>query len=160
MVSMLVAVVVLPACTAAKPDGVATVHGSPAPTAGALTDQEQAVQYTKCLRDHGVDVADPQDGRPPAIEKGTVPQDRLSAAIEACRQYQPTARATQLDPARLEQLRQLAKCMREHGFPSFPDPDPGSGGITIDDSTGIDPKSPVFKAAQQTCGMSSPRPAS
>src|SRR5438445_372153 len=44
----------------------------------------------------------------------------------------------------------FAACMRSHGVPNFPDPD-SRGGIRIGPSTGIDPNSPKFKAAQQTC---------
>jgi hypothetical protein len=42
----------------------------------------------------------------------------------------------------------FSKCMRSHGVPSFPDPTSG-GGIHI--SSGINPFSPSFKAAQASC---------
>jgi hypothetical protein len=44
----------------------------------------------------------------------------------------------------------FAACMRKHGVPNFPDPN-GQGTIHIDSSMGIDPQSPKFQAAQQTC---------
>lgn len=43
-----------------------------------------------------------------------------------------------------------SQCMRKHGEPNFPDPD-SSGGISIDSSSGIDPQSPTFQAAQKAC---------
>jgi hypothetical protein len=50
----------------------------------------------------------------------------------------------------------FSQCMRSHGVPNFPDPVAGSGGhgfrISITPSSGIQPFSPSFKAAQSTCG--------
>jgi len=40
--------------------------------------------------------------------------------------------------------------MRSHGVPSFPDPGSG-GGVQITPSSGINPFSPAFKAAQSQC---------
>jgi hypothetical protein len=40
--------------------------------------------------------------------------------------------------------------MRSHGLPDFPDPSAG-GGIQINVGSGIDPQSPAFQAAQQSC---------
>ncbi|HTX46623.1 MAG TPA: hypothetical protein VMD48_10105 [Solirubrobacteraceae bacterium] len=42
-------------------------------------------------------------------------------------------------------------CMRSHGVPNFPDPSSG-GGIQISSSSGINPASPAFQAAQKSCG--------
>ncbi|MGO9498340.1 MAG: hypothetical protein ACLQA5_16790 [Solirubrobacteraceae bacterium] len=44
----------------------------------------------------------------------------------------------------------FSKCMRTHGVPNFPDPS-GGGGIQLSSSSGINPFSPAFKAAQQKC---------
>ena len=41
-------------------------------------------------------------------------------------------------------------CMRSHGVPNFPDPGPG-GGFGISSRSGIDPASPSFKSAQESC---------
>jgi hypothetical protein len=41
-----------------------------------------------------------------------------------------------------------SNCMRSHGVPSFPDPSPG-GGIHL--SSGMNPFSPAFRAAQAAC---------
>ena len=43
-----------------------------------------------------------------------------------------------------------SRCMRSHGVPNFPDPNPG-GGFTFQAGAGINPSSPVFKAAQAKC---------
>jgi hypothetical protein len=44
----------------------------------------------------------------------------------------------------------FAACMRSHGVPNFPDPN-GQGAISISPSTGVNPDSPKFRAAQQAC---------
>jgi hypothetical protein len=44
----------------------------------------------------------------------------------------------------------LAQCMRAHGVSNFPDPS-SSGGINIQQGSGIDPQSPAFQAAQKAC---------
>ena len=41
-------------------------------------------------------------------------------------------------------------CMRKHGLPNYPDPN-AQGVITINSGMGIDPGSPAFRSAQQTC---------
>jgi hypothetical protein len=44
----------------------------------------------------------------------------------------------------------FAGCMRAHGLPDFPDPKAG-GGLLFHTSTGTDPSSSAFKAAQEKC---------
>jgi len=54
----------------------------------------------------------------------------------------------------LAQMVKLAECMRAHGVPRFPDPT--SNGIRISPSSGIDPNSPQFQAAQKACAKDFP----
>ena len=46
----------------------------------------------------------------------------------------------------------FSRCMRAHGITAFPDPNP-QGGIALNagPGTGLDPKSPQFKAANRAC---------
>jgi hypothetical protein len=46
--------------------------------------------------------------------------------------------------------RQFSACMRSHGVPNFPDPG-SSGAIQIGSGSGLDPGSPKFQSAVQTC---------
>lgn len=45
----------------------------------------------------------------------------------------------------------FSECMRSHEVPNFPDPSPNGGGLRIGQMPGLDPRSPVFQAAQQSC---------
>jgi hypothetical protein len=79
-------------------------------------------------------------------------------AIAACGSSGKTGTNAGADP-----LLKLARCMRAHGVPNFPDPSPNGGGVNIGPSSGFNPQSPAFQAAQQSCrhllpGGGPPRP--
>jgi len=149
-------------------DGIASLTGAdatPSSTSGATPSSDQdiraaMVKFAKCMREHGVDMPDPKVGTGGVginIPAGT---DRsvVDKAQAACKKYLPNGgEPPKMDPKTTEALRQLAKCMRANGVSKFPDPAPG-GGIQIDGSTGIDPNSPVFKAAQKKCARYAPKP--
>ena len=50
----------------------------------------------------------------------------------------------------------FADCMRANGYPSYPDPSGGGGGVQIPDS--VDVNSPAFQHAQKACGGLIPGP--
>jgi hypothetical protein len=48
----------------------------------------------------------------------------------------------------------FSKCMREHGVSNFPDPSSSGGSgvqLSITPSSGVNPRSPAFQAAQSSC---------
>lgn len=51
---------------------------------------------------------------------------------------------------KLQNGEKFSQCMRSHGVPNFPDPS-SNGALSIGPSSGIDPSSPKFQHAQQTC---------
>jgi len=51
----------------------------------------------------------------------------------------------------------FTKCMRTNGVSNFPDPS-SSGAITFGSSSGIDPRSTQFQAAQRKCQKDLPTP--
>lgn len=60
-------------------------------------------------------------------------------------------------------LLQIAKCMRSHGVPNYPDPNSnasGSGNSNLGalEQAGIDPNSSQFQTASQTCERLVPQP--
>jgi hypothetical protein len=73
-------------------------------------------------------------------------------AARACLRLQPKgARATARQPTAAQQQAMLrfARCMRSHGVPNFPDPQPG-GALDLAQKVAA-PNSPQFKATEHTC---------
>lgn len=112
--------------------------GSPAaPSASASELAEDQVvevlqQYTQCMHDHGV----PGFRQPKVVDgkiqaggaPGDVSAEALKAATDACDSIAkrlPASMWGRQDPpaAELDKLRQWAACVRQHGFPDWPDPD-------------------------------------
>jgi hypothetical protein len=142
-------------------DGVATAGGaSTSSAASEMTEQDKYLKFAQCMRDNGIDVADPEDGRPPKrlIPEGvTAAEEKIEAAMEKCEEFAPSPgmqAGGQLDAQQQEQLRLMAQCMRDNGVPDFPDPT--DKGLTIEEGSGIDPTDPKFEEAEQKCSQYSP----
>ena len=156
-------------------DGVAALDGVPASTTGeddgtqndTETDedpQEAALEWAECMREHGIDVPDPQideDGRLEVRPATGMRLDRngddFREAREACGSPFGDAGPPQLSEAEREEMQEtmleFAKCMREHGV-DMPDPDfSGGGGVfrAGGPGSGIDPGSETFQKAQEAC---------
>lgn len=141
---------------------VATAGGRPSATSTATGGgakpgdfYEGSLRYAQCMREHGVDMPDPSNeeggGISIMVPKGT-DKAKVEAADKACKQYLPNGGVPEkLDPQALERARQMSKCVREHGFPDFPDPDE-NGGIRFEAGSGFDPKDPKLMEAQKACG--------
>jgi hypothetical protein len=121
--------------------------GAPGPPAGVAAD---AVKFARCIRSHGVS----NFPDPPSSGQLTIPPDdrntpAFESASKACQSLMPggAGGAGQTSTMSHAQELQLAKCMRSHGVPSFPDPN-ASGGLSLD---GINPNSPAVKAALEKC---------
>jgi hypothetical protein len=145
-------------------DGVATANnGKPTATASsqpATNNEDAALKYAQCMRQHGMSwFPDPKPGGGMRIE---VPrgQDKakVDAAMEACKKYMPNGgNPPKLDAEALERARQMAKCMREHGVPNFPDPKP-DGSLQLDgNKLGMGPGDPTFDAAEKACAQYGPQ---
>jgi hypothetical protein len=153
-------------CSQPNKDGVATANGTASPSTSATStvdEKQRALQFAQCMRDNGVpNWADPKfsDGGGVSIDapEGADPA-KVDAAMKKCKEFLPNGGEPQkLDPARLEQLRKYAQCMRDHGIANFPDPT--ENGFQINGNTsGLDPASPAFQAADKECQKYAPAPA-
>jgi hypothetical protein len=157
---------------------VATLSGpdeTPEPPdsdAGSLefADREEAVlAFTQCLRDNGIDIDDPVAGVTggrgflrggPDQAGGVDPfSEEFQIAQATCGEILEAARP-EIDPAlqqeRLEEELLLAHCLRESGFPEYPDPTLDNdgrlqrGGQQFQD-VGIDRRSEAFQTARSGC---------
>jgi hypothetical protein len=130
-------------------------------------------KFTQCMRDHGVDMADPEvddDGSftitaQADAEGGTGPADPdFKAANEACQKYlegvinggdRQAPSAAEIEKIQRSALK-FAGCMRAEGF-DFPDPQfesgSGGGGMVMigGPDASIDPTDPAVQAAMQKC---------
>ncbi|WP_395106071.1 hypothetical protein [Actinomadura sp. SCN-SB] len=152
-----------PAC--GNKNGAATTGAS---RRAAANDQEKMRQYAKCMRANGIDMPDPSaEGGRITVERrqsaDAINRQKAQAAEKKCRHLMPNGgKPAKPKAEQLAELRAMAKCMRENGVPSFPDPNP-NGGIVINQQGGggpkINPDDPVFKAAEKKCrpkGMDKP----
>jgi hypothetical protein len=149
--------------------GVATAggrgHATSSATPDGLSDQERALAFARCMRANGVpNFPDPEvsgGGLHIDLPAGT-DRRKVDAAQQKCKQYLPNGgQPAKMDPQVTEQLRRFARCMRENGVPSFPDP--GDNGLRIDNNTiggGRGPNDPTFKAAERACAKYQPAPPS
>jgi hypothetical protein len=134
--------------------------------AGGAADQQKMVAFAQCMRSHGVpDFPEPAEGK--LVMKGGPNSDlnpssaQFQAAQKACRSLAPHPTLNPAQSAQLQaQALKFSACMRSHGVPNFPDPQFSGGGVQlrIDKSSGIDPQSPQFQAAQKACQGQMPGP--
>jgi hypothetical protein len=127
--------------------------------------QQAMLDFAKCMREHGIDMPDPQfDGNGDGsftVGAAGAPADKskLDAAQAACQSYldKVKSNAPPPDPAKIEAEKQklldFAQCMRDHGI-DFPDPQISTdgGGLQVQmGGPGLDPNSPGFKEANDAC---------
>ena len=134
--------------------GASSNGGSSSTTPQAADVQDQVLAFARCMREHGVDMPDPEvdaKGRVRMRVGGAnTPRATMEAAQDACEDTMPQLGGDGVDDgANREFGLKLAQCMREHGIERFPDPT--DGGIRITPDMGINPSDPAFQEAQKAC---------
>ena len=129
-------------------DPAATAKGGGQPSAAASLDrQAKGLKFAQCMREHGVDMPDPEPGKPALMQFKDVDQATVQKAMEACREWAPEGMTSgKQDPKQAEQMRKFTQCMRDNGVESFPDQE--GNGVRIDAKVAEDPD---FKAANDKC---------
>jgi hypothetical protein len=133
---------------------------------GEMTDAEREdamLEFTECMREHGIDMPDPQTGgggQGPVVmrQEGGSEADReeLEAAQEECGEIMEDVFGDRpaIDPEEEAEMRDnalaYAECMREHGI-DMPDPEFSDGGMGMRLGDGIDPEDPDFVEAEEAC---------
>ena len=148
--------------------------GKPASSANRQdTAFEGALKFSKCMRDHGIDMPDPQRVGKGGIKlsggKVNFNDPKMKSAQSACQKYMQIGGGETIDPARRAKLQETAlkyaRCMRGQGV-NMPDPKlSGNGGLTFQagpgpksksnssgrTGLGVSPDSPKFQAADKVC---------
>ena len=136
---------------------------------GSKDPQEAFRQFAKCMREHGIDMPDPQtseDGKGGMVIMGdaggpaggkALDKEKMQTAQKECEPLikDVVNNGPRPDPeeeARMkEQALGFAKCMREHGV-DMPDPVfEENGGMTQELGGGLDPSSSTMQDAQKAC---------
>lgn len=145
------------------------------PTTSASKSNNKMVAFSECMRSHGVpsfpdlpsngsgglQIQSSQkagSGSSMTVNGVSINAPAFRSAMQTCRKYLPhggTLSAAQTAQLKAKALA-MARCMRSHGVPDFPDPTftqgPGGGGFAIRlGGPGLDRNSPAFQAAQKVC---------
>lgn len=128
---------------------------------------QKALKFSECMRSHGVPNFPDPNGQGVIQGSSSEGLDPNSPAFEKAQQACAKYMGAKVAPSPAQQAAmeaaalKFSQCMRSHGVPDFPDPTFGSGpggGVRISlggpgkSSSGLDPNSPIFQKAQQTCG--------
>jgi len=145
---MLAASALLSGCGSGSAAGT---HGTGANAQSASTPDASTEAIVRCYRSHGDPgfpdpVYDPNDGRWHfAVSPGTAP----ASTQQACQHLFPSANASPPVPqAQFQLLVRLAECLRQHGVPNWPDPDP-DGSFPLPPP--LQQKTPAWPAAARAC---------
>jgi hypothetical protein len=140
-------------------DGVAAAEGgSPDATASpgeapASDPADRQLQFTRCMRDQGIDVPDPDPngGFGGRGSLGDVDPEQFRKALEACRQYAGGADG-QAGPSEADKQKMLdyIRCLRGEGV-DIADPDPETGRPQAGDLQKFLRPDAEMKAAQRAC---------
>jgi hypothetical protein len=123
---------------------------------GGDARSDDPTAYSACMRKNGVPKF-PDPGKDGALRlkagpgTGIDPESaQFKAAAKACAKLAPKPPSPAQRAKDQQQMLKFAACMRRHGLPKFPDPEP-NGGLRLQRGSGLDPNSPQFKAAQKAC---------
>ncbi|MGI5490156.1 hypothetical protein [Microtetraspora malaysiensis] len=134
--------------------------GKPAASAsptGSADPQEQGRKFAQCMRDHGVEMQDPDpNGGGGMVMTGKQgDKDKIKKAADACRAYSPFGERGEARPEDVERLRVFAQCIRDNGVDM---PDPDANGQMVGGNADLKPDDPKMKAAIEACRDKMPMP--
>ena len=153
--------VLLVPCALASLVLVACGGSGSSPNASTKTDNEQqTLNFTRCMREHGVNISTPNGpGGGPINVTGTSPQV-MEAAQKACSRYRPQGGPEKLSPAeraaREDAVQSFARCMRSHGVEVQAQTQGGAVRIGVHMNNAKE--NPAFQAAQKACEGYLPKP--
>lgn len=133
----------------------------------AESNRDAALKFARCMRENGIDMPDPTTsegggirlGGPGSAQEADPPSpETMRRAEEACRQYLGSMKPPERSEEDVQEFKERAlahaRCMREEGL-DFPDPEFGEDGTMMmhrgKTGDGLDPNSPKFREALETC---------
>lgn len=129
--------------------------------------REAGLKFARCMREHGVDMPDPQTSKDgggmviggPGMTK--VAKPTMERAQKACQKILESVKPPELSDEEEQQLKdralKFAHCMREQGI-DFPDPQfESGGGMKQRFAEGQGPDDPRFRDAAEKCSKYEPK---
>jgi hypothetical protein len=160
-VAAIAAATVIAACGSSSTSSSGSSGSSDNPTPAQIRQDEQAaVRFADCMRSRGVpSFPDPMSsprGFKSALDPSSNRSPAFQSALSVCGPLLPRSRGSnQSDvhsPAEIAEFLAFTRCLRTHGFPSFPDPT-SSGNLThaMLASAGINLHQPAVVQAADAC---------
>lgn len=136
-------------------DGVASISGTNPPSSSAGKDNpdddiDQLRAYAKCMREHGVDMPDPEVDGDGGVSMSIDGGDKATAdkADKECKHLMPNGGAPpEVSAEDLDRMREEAQCLRDHGVDAK-DPTADNPGIQIE---GGGPDDEKTRKAMEEC---------
>jgi hypothetical protein len=142
-----------------KSNGVASVGGGKATATtspgGGQNELQAALNWARCMRQHGINLPDPQvsgDNIGQQLPDREVRNSaKFKAAEQACKQYLPNGAQAPPSAQERQQALAFARCMRQHGINNMPDPEITASGIDQQLPRRMAADDPRLKAAERAC---------
>jgi hypothetical protein len=152
---------IIAGCGSSAPSGTGTASnaGTATSTSSAtdktVTDQDKAVKFAECIREHGVPHFPDPNAKGEFVFGIDVTPAVWRKAVAACKDLQPPgALSGKRSPKQQSDALRFAECVRENGVKDFPDPVKGDPLI---DTTKIPSSNrpggmTILNAATKKCG--------
>jgi hypothetical protein len=153
-ITLVVVAVTAAACGSDPPPETAATATSTA-TAKKATEQDKAVKFSECIREHGVPHFPDPDAKGDYVFGIDVSPTVWRKAVAACKALEPPgALSGKRSPKQQSDALRFAACVREHGVKDFPDP---VNGDPLIDTTKIPSSNQpggmtILNAATHKCG--------
>ena len=125
-----------------------------------LDPEDAMLKYAQCMREHGVDMPDPEPGGGISINGEGLSREQMEAAETACQKWmdmaEPADGGHELTEEEKQSFLDMAACMRERGY-NFPDPVFEGGRVTQKieggkgSPAGPGPDDPAFRKDMEEC---------
>ncbi|MFD3945591.1 hypothetical protein [Streptomyces sp. NPDC058579] len=109
--------------------------------------------YYNCLEENGV-VLEKRDDGVPRVDKDQNAAAQAGAEAKCANLLAaatPTAAASPPPAAFLKAARQFSSCVRQNGFPAYPDPDPATGEVALTPEERAAFTTPEFRSVVTKC---------
>ncbi|WP_433616506.1 hypothetical protein ACQP2P_14935 [Dactylosporangium sp. CA-139114] len=125
----------------------------------AEADRDKQLKFSKCMRDNGYDMPDPDGNADGTGAVGTVTANdaAFQAALEKCRPLLPNGgEPPKLSEEERAEALKFAKCMRDKGIADYPDPSadgrPGRPPLPDPSDPAYNAKIAELQQATEKCG--------